>query len=88
VLVILKEYLNIFTQTTNKYGTRKRREGSELDANECFIALIICSICFGHFYAHHQEHETLLVLLPHMVCNALVAGGRLLGAEQQAMHPG
>jgi len=26
--------------------------------------------------------------LPHMVCNALVAGGRLLGAEQQAMHPG
>jgi len=28
------------------------------------------------------------VLLPHMVCNALVAGGRLLGAEQQAMRPG
>jgi len=26
--------------------------------------------------------------LPHMVCNALVAGGRLLGAEQQAMRPG
>ena len=24
------------------------------------------------------------MLLPHMVCNALVAGGRLLGAEQQA----
>jgi len=23
-----------------------------------------------------------------MVCNALVAGGRLLGAEQQAMRPG
>ena len=28
------------------------------------------------------------MLLPHMVCNALVAGGRLLGAEQQAMRPG
>jgi len=28
------------------------------------------------------------VLLPHMVRNALVAGGRLLGAEQQAMRPG
>jgi len=28
------------------------------------------------------------VLLPHVVCNALVAGGRLLGAEQQAMRPG
>jgi len=28
------------------------------------------------------------VLLPHMVCNALFAGGQLLRAEQQAMHPG
>jgi len=28
------------------------------------------------------------VLLPHMVFNALVAGGWLLGAEQQAMRPG
>jgi len=27
------------------------------------------------------------VLLSRMVCNALVAGGRLLGAEQQAMSP-
>ena len=48
-----------------------------------FIALIICSTCFGHLYVHHQGLETILVLLPHMVCNALVAGGRLLGAEQQ-----
>jgi len=65
-----------------------RREGNQLDATECFVALIICSTCFGHLYAHHQERETILVLLPHMVCNALVAGGRLLGAEQQAMRPG
>jgi len=50
-----------------------------------FISLIICSTCFGHLYAHHQELETILVLLPQMVCNALVAGGRLLGAEQQAL---
>ena len=64
------------------------REENQLDATECFIALIICSTCFGHLYAHHQELETILVLLPHMVCNALVAGGRLLGAEQQAMRPG
>jgi len=26
-------------------------------ATEWFIALIICSTCFGHFYAHHQELE-------------------------------
>ena len=66
----------------------KRREESQLDATEFFIAIIICSTCFGHSYAHHQELETILVLLPHVVCNSLVAGGRLLGVEQQAMRPG
>ena len=53
----------------------KRREQNQLDATECFIALMICSTCFGHSYAHHQELDTIHVLLPHMVCNALVAGG-------------
>jgi len=66
----------------------KHREENQLDATECFIALIICSTCFGHLYAHHQELETMLVLLPHMVCNALVTSGQLLGAEQQAVCPG
>jgi len=66
----------------------KRREENQLDATEWFIALIFCSTCFGHLYAHHQELETILVLVPHMVCNALVAGGRRSGAGQQAMHPG
>jgi hypothetical protein len=65
-----------------------RREENQLDTTECFIALVIRSTCFGHLYAHHQELETILVLLLHMVCNALVVGGRLLGAEQQAMCPG
>ena len=59
----------------------KRRQENQLDATECFIALIICSTCFGHLCGHNQELETILVSLPHMVCNALVAGGRLLGAE-------
>ena len=31
--------------------------------------------------------ETILVLLPHMLCNALVACGRLLGVEQQTIRP-
>jgi len=65
----------------------KRREENRLGATECFIALIISSTCFGHLHVHHQEFETVLVLLPHMVCNALVTGGRLLGTEQQAMCP-
>jgi hypothetical protein len=32
---------------------------NQLDATEWFIALIICSTCFGHFNAHHQELETI-----------------------------
>ena len=47
-----------------------RREENQLDATEWFIALIICSTCFGHFYVHHQELETICVLLPPMVCSA------------------
>ena len=65
-----------------------RREENQLDATEWFIALISFSTCFGHLYAHHQEFDTILVLLLHMVCNALVAGGRRSGAGQQAMRPG
>ena len=37
-----------------------RRKGNPLDATECFIALIICSTCFVHLYAHHQELENML----------------------------
>jgi len=65
----------------------RRREENQLNVTECFIAHIICSTCFGHLYAHHQELETILVLLRHMVCNALVAGVRLLGVEQQVTRP-
>ena len=65
-----------------------RREENQLDTTECLISLIIFSKCFGHLYAHHQELETILLLLPHMICNALVAGGRLLGTEQQARRQG
>ena len=46
-----------------------RRKENLLDATKWFITLIICSTCFGHLYAHHQELETILVLLLRMVCN-------------------
>jgi hypothetical protein len=91
-------YLTIFSlliASSSSSSTENRqcfniqgRGENQLDATECFIAHIICSTCFGHLYAHYQELETILVLLPHMVCNSLVAGGRLLGAEQQDMRPG
>jgi len=52
---------------------------NQLDITECFIALMICSTCFGHFYVHYQELETIRVLLPSMVCSAwlLVVGGQV-----------
>ena len=62
----------------------RRREENPLYATVCFIALIICATSFGHLYARHQELESILMLLPHVVCNALVAGGLLLGAQLQA----
>ena len=43
---------------------------NQLDVTEWFITLMIYSTCFGHFYAHHQELETICVLLPPMVCSA------------------
>ena len=66
---------------------RREEKKNQLEANEWFTAPM-CSTCFGHFYAHHQELETICVLLPPMVCNALVAGCRRSGTEQQAMRPG
>jgi hypothetical protein len=61
---------------------------NQQDATEWFIALIICSTCFRHFYVHHQELETIYVLLPPIVFNALIGGGRRSGTGQQAMCPG
>jgi len=61
---------------------------NQLDATEWFIALIICSTCFGQFYAHHQELEIICVLLPSTVCDALVVGCWRSGAGQQTMRSG
>jgi len=54
---------------------------NQLDVTEIFIALMIRSTCFGHFYAHHQELETICVLLLPMVCSVwlLVVGGQVYG---------
>ena len=62
-----------------------RREEFQIDAAESFIELINSSTNFGHLCAHHQDHETKFLLLPHMVFIPLAVGGRLLGVEQQAM---
>jgi len=32
---------------------------NQLDVTECFIGLMICSACFGHFYAHDLTKLTI-----------------------------
>ena len=45
----------------------------QLDATEVFIAdLIVCSTCFGHHYAHHQELKSIIQWLLPVVFRAVV----------------
>ena len=39
----------------------------QLDATEWFIALLISSTYFGHFYAHHQKLQTMFVITAYVV---------------------
>ena len=66
------------------------REENQLYVTEYFIALMIHPTCFGHFYAHHQELETVCVLLPPMVCSAwlLVVGGQVQGSRLSVQEEG
>ena len=45
----------------------------QLDATEVFIeALIACSKCFGHHYAHHQELKSIIQWLLSVAFRAVV----------------
>jgi len=45
----------------------------QLDAIEVFIAdLIVCSTCFGHHYAHHQELKSIIQWLLPLVFRAVL----------------
>ena len=59
------------------------KKKNQLDVTECIIALMICLTCFGHFYVHYTELETIRVLLPPMVYSAwlLVVGGQVQGSR-------
>ena len=86
--ILLLEKLTVaqlVKKTLTSYGTKTftaREKKNQLDATEWFIALKISSTFFRHFYAYHQELETICVLLPPMVCSAwlLVVGGRCRAA--------
>jgi len=66
---------------------------NQLDATEWFFELIICSTCFGNFYVHHQELETICVLLPPMVCDKgycasnIPHTGRIAGCSAPDQQP-
>jgi hypothetical protein len=79
VILFQKSYILTYVEKKN-----------QLDAPEWLIALIICSTCFGHFYAHHQELETICVLLSPMVCSAwlLVVEGQVQGSRLCAQEEG
>ena len=44
----------------------------QLDVTYSFIVLLISSTCFGHYYAHHQELATMMLIttlvVPFLVC--------------------
>jgi len=59
----------------------------QLDATEVFIAvLIVCSTCFGHHYAHHQELKSIIQWLLPLVFRAVVFK-LLSGVELRVMCP-
>ena len=49
---------HIVRAQTHKFLKNK----NELDITYYFIVLLIGSTCFGHYYAHHQELTTLMLI--------------------------
>ena len=82
-------YINLSTVSTSRtpvliVGVQMLtilEKNNQPDATEWFIALIICSTCFGHFYAHHQEIETICVSLLCAMPWLLVVGGQVQGSR-------
>jgi len=52
VIVIWSPLVSVLNSVTLLYICVEKKD--QLDVTECFIALMISSTCFGHFYAHHQ----------------------------------
>ena len=48
---------------------------NQLDVTYYFITLLIGSICFGHYYAHHQELTTVMLITTLVVSFCKDGGG-------------
>ena len=59
-------HVHTSTRTRPIYAaTSPLKSKNQLDATYCFVMLMIGSACFGHFghyYAHHQELTTIVLL--------------------------
>jgi len=60
--------------------TTKLKNKNQLDATYYFIVLLIGSTCFGHYYAHHQELTTRMLITTLVVSFLGGAVGWKLGA--------
>jgi len=49
-------------QDANEYVQRELKNKNQLGAIYYFIVLLIGSTCFGHYYAHHQELPTVMLI--------------------------
>jgi len=60
------------------YDCDNWRIKNQLDATYYFIVLLIESTCFGHYYAHHQELATMMLIttlaVSFLVCCSLHSG--------------
>ena len=48
-----------------------------IDVTYYFIVLLIGSTCFGHYYAHHQELATIMLITTLVVSFCKDGGGRV-----------
>ena len=84
--------LDACCMTTYKYPKNK----TQLDATYYFIVLLIGSTCFGHYYAHHQELATVMLIttlvVSFLVCCRLEVGcgkaGIVSGLQAKSLQPG
>ena len=56
-------YLSLLDRASLSYLKNK----NQLDTTYYFIILLIVSTCFGHYYAHHQEFATIMLITPSVV---------------------
>ena len=46
----------------NQLNVLQLKNKNQLDATYYFIVLLIGSTCFGHYYAHHQDLATMMLI--------------------------